>query len=411
MLPESRRILLPLFESLQQVRADPFHQGAKCRAIQNALLEHITASEQAIRGLKQQVAALRHGLAAPQAVRPAKTESKQAKETIAALKGAIDDHERLIDVLRDVGDGLAFSYIDKWDIKPMAFKQSPGYLSGKEGLEFELKVFNYAFDHGHIALLNDLTHCLRYNDLTIFKNGRMMMVEAKTGMTLGQRDKRQAAARDLIREYLLTDDITGLYGLEQEVRRHALAHQEINHLAALNELIEKAVERGGFYREVEPGLVYIIDTAYGQNGIQAAANAIKGEISVAMVNTFKRANTAYFPFTLSIADSKRLFDFYAGELHIIIAFDMAHVRHHLANSGLTLTLLDDPRMAMALSREGEPDPPQSTFQISRHMWDRLFAEFLSLKWLLDELVSQYHATEAEYDALDKNAADEPTQSE
>src|SRR5260370_28534755 len=194
MLTKYRTLLVSLFESLQRVRADPYGRAREGWAIQKILLEQTTAAEARIRNAKQLAAALRKQLSTPQPVRPTKAEAQEVEETIASHTDAIETDERLLDILRAVGDGLAFTYVDKWEMKPMAVKQSPGYLSGKEGLSVELAIFNKAFDQGRVAILNDLTHCLRYGDVTIIDEGSVAIVESKTGRRLNQRGRRQRAA-------------------------------------------------------------------------------------------------------------------------------------------------------------------------------------------------------------------------
>jgi len=213
MLTDYRTLLVSLFESLQRLRADPYGRAREGWIIQCTLIAQITAAEARIRNSKQLAASLRKQLSTPQPVRPTKAEAQKVKDTIASNDDAIETDELLIDVLRDVGDGLAFVYIDKWDIKPMAFKDPPGYLSGKEGQSFELEIVKKAFDLGRVAILNDLTHCLRYGDVTLIRDGSFAFVEAKSGQTVNQRGKRQVAANDMIREYLRTDRVVGLYGL------------------------------------------------------------------------------------------------------------------------------------------------------------------------------------------------------
>jgi hypothetical protein len=39
--------------------------------------------------------------------------------------------------------------------------------------------------------------------------------------------------------------------------------------------------------------------------------------------------------------------------------------------------------------------------ISNHMWNRLYAEFVSLEWLLTEIVGKYAGMSGALDSLDK----------
>jgi hypothetical protein len=389
MLTEYCTLLVSLFESLQRLRADPSGRAREGRGIQNTLIEQITAAEGRIRNAKQLAASLRKRLSTPQLVPPSRPEVQEVKETIAAHMDAIEGDERLLDILRDVGDGLAFTYIDKWDIKPMAFKQSPGYLSGKEGLSVELTIFNKAFDQGGVAILNDLTHCLRYGDVTIIDEGSVAIVEAKTGQRLNQRGRRQRAANDMIRGYLQTDRVLGLYGLDHELRRIDLAHPEVNHIPALQEMIDEAFQRGGCYRQVEPGLHYMVDRGEDIDGFKAAVDSIKTKPYVCMVNMLKRNKTAYYPFTLSIANPERLYEFYNGDFLITIAVELDHAGQFFKGRGFTATFHPDKAWFLMIHKDEPSEEEIRNLNVSVHMWDRLFAEFVGLEWLLTEIVCKY----------------------
>ena len=178
----------------------------------------------------------------------------------------------------------------------MAFKAPPGYLSGKEGQPFELEIVKKAFDLGRVAILNDLTHCLRYGDVTLILDGSFAIVEAKSGQTLNQRGKRQAAANHMIREYLRTDRVVDLYGIDHEFHRIDLAHPEVNHIPALQAMIDEAFERGGCYRELEPGLHYMVDAGKATDGFMVALDAVKSKPYFCIVNMLKRDNTALLSF-------------------------------------------------------------------------------------------------------------------
>jgi hypothetical protein len=399
MLTEHRTLLLSLFESLQRLKADPYGRAREGWAIQSALIEQITAAEGRIRHTKQLASSVRQRLSTPQPVRPTKAEAQELKAAIASHEDAIETDELLIDLFRDVGDGLAFTYIDKWDIKPMAFKESPGYLSGKEGQSFELEIVKKAFDLGGIAILNDLTHCLRYGDVTLIRDGSVAIVEAKSGQTLNQRGKRQAAANDMIREYLRTDRVIGLYGSDHEFHRIDLVHPEVTHIPALQAMIEEAFERDGCYREVEPGLHYMVDAGKATNGFMVARDAVKSNPYLCIVNMLKRDNTAYYPFTLSIANPNRLYQFYNGEFVISIAVETDYVAKFFKSRGFTTIVLNEEPWFLMIEKEEPSGDKIPGLKVSTHMWDRLFAEFVGLEWLLTEIDGKYTGLNAIADSM------------
>jgi hypothetical protein len=394
MLSEHRSTLLSLFESLQRLRTDPYGRAREVWAIQNTLIEQISAAEGRIRNAKQLAAALRKQLSTPQPLRLTKDQAREVKEAIVSQDEAVEAEERLIEIFRDVGDGLAFTYIDKWDIKPMAFKESPGFLSGKDGLSAELAIVSKAFDLGGIALLNDLTHCLRYGDVTLIRNAEFAIVEAKSGRTLTQRGKRQLAANDKIREYLQTDRVVGLYGFDHEFHRVGLAHPEVTHAPTLQAMIDEAFERGGCYRQVEPGLHYMVNADEDIEGFMPAREAINGKAYVCMVNMLKRDNTAYYPFTLSIANPEHLYAFYNGEFVITVAVELDYVSRYFKSRGFSVSFHHDDPWFLTVAKDEPSAEELSGLKISAHMWDRIFAEFVSIGWLLTEIVSKYAGTDA-----------------
>jgi hypothetical protein len=92
-------------------------------------------------------------------------------------------------LLKAIGDGVAFLYLSKWDLKTMVFKEKPGFISGKEGLSLERRVLREAFARGGFAILNDLTTCLRYGDLTVPGAEGFMIIELKSGGTGARSDR------------------------------------------------------------------------------------------------------------------------------------------------------------------------------------------------------------------------------
>lgn len=386
MLSAYHPILLSLFESLQRLAADPYGRAREAQAIQNTLIKQVTAAEERIRIAKQ-------ATDQPQEV----TEPSDADEEL------IETERLLLNILRDVGDGLAFTYLDKWDIKPMAFKQSPGFLYGKEGLAKELAIFNDVFDRGGIAILNDLTHCLRYGDVTVIKEDLRAFVEVKVGRKLNQRGRRQRAANEKIANYLRTDRVVGLYGLDHEICRIDLGRSEVNHAHALREMIEEAVQRGRCYRQVEPGLNYMVDTDNDISGLTAAIESIKGQPYLCMVNMLKGNNTAYSPFTLSIANPERLYEFYNGEYMITVVVDLDHVARFAKGLGFTASFHQDGPLFLTLTKD-EPPEDRGYLEVSAHMWNRLFAEFVGLEWLLTESADWYAGMNARADSTEEPQA-------
>ncbi len=67
---------------------------------------------------------------------------------------------------------------------------------------------------------------------------------------------------------------------------------------------------------------------------------------------------------------------------IAIVIDTNKLAEQFNSRGLSLELLDDQNSAMMISYLGDPisGSEETETWVSRHLFDRLFAEFLSLEW-------------------------------
>lgn len=71
------------------------------------------------------------------------------------------------DCILFIGDTMAVKILDVDTVSQFACYPSPGFLSGKEGLDAELEAAHNFYHEGYVVVLNDLTHCLRVGDLTL----------------------------------------------------------------------------------------------------------------------------------------------------------------------------------------------------------------------------------------------------
>ena len=268
----------------------------------------------------------------------------------------------------------------------MAFKPSPGFLSGKEGGRLERQFLRFCFKEKNIAILNDLTNCLRYGDVTVIdkKNGPTI-AEVKSGRRITERGKRQIAGFQKLAKYYREDVIDELDGFKGPIRRIALDTEESHHRDELNALIALSLESGrSSYKQVEEGLFYVVETEVSIILDEVIAQ-IKGTPLVSNINEFKRNNIAYYPFTLSIRCPEHLFRFYSGDFVVLIVVDSDVISSSLRSQNLHITYLDDESWAVQLSKDdkGEDLP---ALKVSSHFWCRLPAEFLSLKWFFEEII-------------------------
>jgi hypothetical protein len=166
MLELHKESLINLFRQAQVLNAQPFENQTLCLQIQETLIRKIIYQEHQIRRLRLDADQLKHQLRQSDGLTPSRDEVRRITQQIHDLNERIADRKYIIQILRQIGDALAFSYLDKWDIRPLAAKQPPGFLSGKKGFRKELFFVRRIFKAGRIALLNDITNCLRYGDIT-----------------------------------------------------------------------------------------------------------------------------------------------------------------------------------------------------------------------------------------------------
>jgi hypothetical protein len=69
---------------------------------------------------------------------------------------------------------------DRYDLKPLAFKQSPGSLRGKIGRRKELYILHALLNQNLRVILCDLTNVLRYGDICAEKFKLPLPLEIKS---------------------------------------------------------------------------------------------------------------------------------------------------------------------------------------------------------------------------------------
>ena len=111
---------------------------------------------------------------------------------------------------------------------------------------------------------------------------------------------------------------------------------------------------------------------------------------VGFAHLFKYENLGYYPFTLSIKNSLALYDFYLGRLVIVVIIDSATIKKRFEHHGFSVEIRMDEERPIILSKQGLETP----MTIGNHLFNRLFAEFMSLEWLLDELADRVNSVDS-----------------
>lgn len=390
MLKYYRPTLIKILKEVHAARLDPYENAIKWRNIQEALIKKLIYTEDKIRSLKQKIKDLNLYRKNPNN-RLSKTESVKVKYAIQKAEYQIDEYWRIIDILKSIGDAVAFTFIHKLDIKPQNFKESSGFISEKKGLKNELKMFRYTFKKGGIAILNDLTSVLRYADITLITPDGTKYVEVKSSENTNARTERQRSNAEKLFNYLETDTTEGLYGIEGKMQRVALESNEINYEALLNTLIKKSKSEGSAFQLVEHGVLYFVShsdvPAPDDMGMAFKSNNIE-KPSAFMLNTMKFTEQGFYPFSLSINDPEDYLDFLEGVFTIIMFIDIGIVDSIAKQNRFELQEPTDPRFMFSFKNKRK-NPALSEFNVSIHYFHRVIIEFVSLRWLLEAAFKRF----------------------
>jgi hypothetical protein len=157
-----KSVFTALHAELHRIRHLRRNPAEDCHKFQMRVLSMILAAEKRVRKRKARIHADQL-LLAGRSGRLSKADSLEVKRRIQGHHDAIARARWQLKTARTLVDALAFLFLPKWDMKPLAWKESPGFISGKRGLRLELQLLRIiAIRSRHVAILNDLTHCLRY---------------------------------------------------------------------------------------------------------------------------------------------------------------------------------------------------------------------------------------------------------
>ena len=390
--------LIDLFTRVQALQDNPMGANKECYVIQEILIQRIMDVESEISKAKEQISEAKRLLTN----RQTKEEAKTIKTRIDVLYQLIDEYRYVIHVFKCVGDTLVFTYIDRWDIKPMAFKESSGFLTGKKGLKEELEVLKEWFDRGKIAILNDLTNNMRFADITVIDDmHQFSLLEVKSGTQKFKGHKKQTNKRLKLERYLGTDKVEDLHFVGQNMLRVSAHSPEEDHLSEINNLLKQALQIGySDLLEVEKGLAYYVDTEYSDDRgekLLRAMNEMMGQPRVVMPRFSK---LGYIPFVLSIINPDTAFNFYNGDLVIIVIFDLNAIIDRFASYNLFIEYLNDKTYFFKIKNKSPGNGKLDEMTVSRYLFDRICYEFLSLDWLIEELA--YRMNKSLYEALLKH---------
>ena len=393
MLARYKRWLVPLFQQVHALQAAPLDRRLLALEIQESLLYRMSRAEWLLRRIRNDNKALKKELTRRDLTREV---SRKIKARYASNNERMEEQKGLLVVLRSIGDCIAFIYGDRWDLKQMVLKGEPGFLTGKSGTRLERKILREAFAAGATVVMNDLTHTLRFGDITLFRpdlwpdgGSPFVWIEVKSGRGGdASRMLRQKAASEHIRNYLATDRREADGGLYQRVE---LLNEPVYHFEVATRLMSTLPRAGWLLEELEPGLHYVlIDGERKQEGYEEIFGSVlkQSRSFLLNVNEMKRVQRGYYPFPLSISDPEALYRFLNGEFVMFVAVDLDQVNRQLSGRSATVSASDLEGYPWKVSLDG-PDIPVELREsfVGLHPIGRLAAEFISLTWLVENLVS------------------------
>jgi hypothetical protein len=278
---------------------------ATLNALQQLLCREIVRTERKIRELKAERKAVMT------------TGGKRAKRRSSILLDRIEKIRDCAYVWRCFGDGIAFSYMDRFALKQTFYsterpheKQSAGFLSDKVGLAAEIAYLEFAQEKSIPALLVDLTDTIRHGDVCLMGEPDPFLMEVKAGSEVDRRGRRQKRGLAILREFFENDRAEGLRGAAG-IRRAAPSTPGRDYVEELNQSIAEAMKNGHAVRAPEAGLYYLVMTSMTSDGPEVGEilDRLKLKKSwIIALNEFKneRKWAPYYPFILSIADKDHL---------------------------------------------------------------------------------------------------------
>jgi len=368
-----KNTLEEFFKDIQELNKSPYKNVDLCFSIQERLITKICYIEKCIKKYKREIRNWKKLLKSRKNLSGSNINSKELKNSISGLINKVKSYQNINYILHVVGDSIAYIYIDRWDIKPFQFKESAGFLSGKKGFESELKCFRYCYKVNCIAILNDLTNCLRHGDLTLIKKDSFKIIEIKSGWVSNKRTVRQQENLEHILKYLESDYTDNLYDSSIPCKRISYSTEPRYYVNELNNLIIHSKMSGSAYEEIEQGIIYYVANKFNKNDIDDIMKRFTEAPSVFILNKYKYKFFGYYPLPLIIKEPHSLYEFYTNTLIIIIFIDTVCINQFSQDSYKGKDSQDNIN-------------DDSSVLIPLDLLNRIFFDFLSLDWVLKQLL-------------------------
>jgi hypothetical protein len=376
-----------LHEKLHTLAKQPFENHTGWLEYQEDLLRLTVSVESKVLKEKQKKKRLK-GTLGDRDNRLSKEEAGLAKLLIKRCEDKIEQYHALLSVIKSFGDAMAFTFIDRFELKATTFREGAGFLINKKGNRLERKCFRAAYRMGAIAILNDLTNVLKYGDLTLVSAYRpAAYIEIKSGKRRNQREERQRESMQKLVDFLNHDTPTDILRPGMISHRMALAKPLEDHIGRLNQLLDRAIAAPVSAEEVEQGLVYII--TYGQLPDEMIGKTFRKfplrKPIPFFFNQFKYNRLGYSPACLVFRDTSRYIDYLVGQLQIFVMWDTAVWEDSLAAESLRLSDQAEGEF-MAFRIDGMFKGEPFGIEVGHYSINRILFEFLSPAWYLANIL-------------------------
>lgn len=343
--------------------------------LQFLLLQEIVRSEESVRTLKAELKLLK------------KSNGPPNDKRLRFLSNRIEGHRQSTYIWRCFGDAIAFLYMDKFALKQTYFntqnqnaKQNSGFISGKDGLPYEVQLLLSELEHNIPALLTDLTNTIRHGDICLMGASDPHLIEVKKSRELNRRGKRQRHSITQLHRFFDTDRAEGLRGIP-ELQRFTMAIPEWSYIDQLNECIETAVSKGHSHYQPEKGLHYFAMSRVDLPLDEVLAPIDLREAVIFSLNVLKsnRNWSPYSPFTLTINNCQSLWDFVRGQIYVVIVLETEILCRIAVEQGYEAKILRDEEF---FSLEIRQRNHEGVGIISGQMLSRIGLECTSPTWIV-----------------------------
>ncbi|WP_421306148.1 hypothetical protein [Aeromonas veronii] len=365
---------------------------------QHYLIRQIIKDEKRLKRRKDELAVLKRRLRNRSL---GKEEAKVAKDLIKRKNEHIAGNKYLLYLWRCFGDGLAFKFISKWNLKRFLYeadsekiKQRSGNIDGKDGFDKELALLTDAIENNIPAILCDITNVIRHGDVCLLGASDPFVIEVKSSKNRNTRVERQLESIKKIHKYL--DEDFGNIGGVEGVQRFSLFSKERNHTDAFNRAIE--LSKSERYVKVNPekGLYYIALNTDQETNFDEVFYGLDHSF-IYLINQAKTEQCwdNYYPFVLSITDPANLYRFIAGDVYLFVAISTKVLQEMASNIGYALEISEEGLFIFSKPINANSEPFKVV--VSEHFSGRLGLELITLEWffenekmLLDKMVNEVH---------------------